>query len=108
MRKGYRQSKNVIDKTGASFSEKAANTMNQRVSKGMPNPLTYKEPLDWQHDDYTDDLNFKTARTRPNNKVPGKGFITDNLVLAKNRKLGTKPMKKLSFMEPTPYSKAKK
>jgi hypothetical protein len=99
MRK-YRQSSNIIDKRKADFTEQVMNSYSVRAKKESPNPLTYKEPMEYQHDDLTDNLNFKNNITRPNNKVPGKGFVTDNLMMAKNRKLGTKPSK-LKFLEPS-------
>lgn len=99
MKKGYRQSKNVIDKTKADFTERAMNSYSVRKKAKAPNPLTYKEPMQWQHDDLTDNLNYKTNAGRANNKIPGKGFITTDLLTAKDRKMGVKPQK-LKFFEP--------
>ena len=96
---GGRQSTEIIDKRKADFSEKTMNSYNARAKSREPNPLTFKEAMAWQHDDRTDGMNFKNNATRPNNKVPGKGFFTDNLMMAKNRKLGTKPGK-FKFFEP--------
>ena len=92
----------IEDKTKADFSEQTMNSYNVRKKFKSPIPLSYKEPMKWQHDDLTDIQNSKVIANRPQNRVAGKGLVTDNLARAKNRKLNTKPQKKLlPFLEPS-------
>jgi hypothetical protein len=70
MKRNYRESDNIEDMRDATFTDRAMYEYKSKAKAKQPTKQTFKEPMEWQHDDWTDASNARINRLKKNKVEP--------------------------------------